>query len=67
MKMVTLSSYPTMPDAMIVQGMLEAHGIKTVLSDQNNPYVPVFGGVYIMVSDDDYQRARQLLDEHQDA
>lgn len=65
--MVLLSSYPTMPDAMIVQGMLQSHGIQTVLQDRNNMYVPVFGGVDMLVSEADYDRARQLLDDHQDA
>lgn len=62
--MVTLSSYPSLPDAAIVKGMLEANGIPAVLSDNNNPYVPVFGGVDLLVNDADYDRARQLLEMH---
>ncbi|MCC8036777.1 MAG: DUF2007 domain-containing protein [Bacteroidales bacterium] len=65
--MVLLSSYPTMPDAMIVQGMLKMHGITTVLRDRNNMYVPVFGGVDMLVDEADYEKARLLLDEHHDA
>lgn len=61
--MVVLSSFPSMPDAMIVKGMLEAHGISVVVSDRNNLYVPVFGGVDLMVNEHDYERARKLLDE----
>lgn len=65
--MKILSFYPSMPDAIIVKGMLEAHGISSVLSDHNNPYVPIFGGVDLMVDEQDYGRARKLLDEHNDA
>lgn len=65
--MTVLSSYPSMPDAAIVKGMLESHGIEAVLQDRNNPYVPIFGGVDLLVSDQDYARARRLLDEHHDA
>jgi hypothetical protein len=56
-----------MPDAAIVQGMLESHGIKSVLQDRNNAYVPIFGGVDLLVNDSDYEKARQLLIEHGDA
>lgn len=65
--MTLLSSYPSMPDAAIVQGMLESHGIKSVLQDRNNAYVPIFGGVDLLVNDSDYEKARQLLTEHGDA
>lgn len=65
--MVVLSSYPSMPDAAIVKGMLESHGIESVLQDCNNLYVPVFGGVNLLVNESDYDRARRLLDEHKDA
>lgn len=65
--MVVLSSYPSMPDAAIVKGMLESHGIESVLKDRNNLYVPVFGGVDLLVNESDYDRARRLLDEHKDA
>ncbi len=56
-----------MPDAAIVKGMLESHGIESVLQDRNNLYVPVFGGVNLLVNESDYDRARRLLDEHKDA
>lgn len=59
--MITLSSYPSMPDASIVQGMLESHGIRAVLRDRNNEYVPIFGGVDLLVSEQDYDEARRLL------
>lgn len=56
-----------MPDAAIVQGMLKSHGIQSVLQDRNNAYVPIFGGVDLLVNDNDYEKARQLLTEHGDA
>ena len=62
--MVPLTNFPTLEDAMIVQGMLESNGIPSVISNQNNLYVPIFGGVTLMVREDDYERARQLLSEH---
>ena len=64
--MVVISSYPSMPDAAIVKGMLGSHGIESVLKDRNNLYVPVFGGVDLLVNESDYDRARRLLDEHKD-
>lgn len=64
--MVELSNFPTLQDAMIVQGMLEANEIPSVISDQNNLYVPVFGGVSLMVREADYANARMLLASHRD-
>ena len=64
--MVTLESFSTPQEAAIVQGMLEANGIPSVVSDQNNLYVPIFGGVSLLVREEDLERARQLLREHKD-
>lgn len=64
--MVVLENYPNIQDASIVQGMLEANGIPCMVSDQNNLYVPVFGGVSLLVRQQDFERARQLLKEHHD-
>lgn len=64
--MVVLENYPNPQEAAIVQGMLEANGIPCVVSDQNNLYVPVFGGVSLLVPDEDLERARQLLKSHHD-
>ena len=64
--MVTLSNFPNVQDASIAQGMLEANGIPSVVSDQNNLYVPIFGGVSLLVREEDLERARQLLREHKD-
>jgi len=47
--------------------MLESHGIRVVLRDRNSEYVPVFGGVELLVSEQDYEEARRLLDAHHDA
>ncbi|MCM1369227.1 MAG: DUF2007 domain-containing protein [Candidatus Amulumruptor caecigallinarius] len=63
---VILESYNSMPDAAIVQGMLEAHGIEVMLDNRNNIYVPVFGGVDLIVDKEDYDRARCLLTEFKD-
>lgn len=64
--MVTLSNYPNVQDASIVQGMLEANGIPSVISDQNNLYVPIFGGVSLMVREEDLKRAQHLISTHHD-
>lgn len=64
--MVTLSNYPNVQDASIVQGMLEANGIPSVISDQNNLYVPIFGGVSLMVREEDLERAQHLISTHHD-
>ena len=64
--MVILENYPDMMQASIVQGMLEANGIQCVISDQNNLYVPVFGGVSLLVPENELERARQLLKQHHD-
>ena len=62
--MVTLSNFPTLQDAVIVQGMLESNGIPSVVSDQNNLYVPIFGGVALLVREVDFERAKELLESH---
>lgn len=64
--MVTLSNYPNVQDASIVQGMLEANGIPSVISDQNNLYVPIFGGVSLMVREEDLERAQHLISTYHD-
>lgn len=64
--MVELENYPNPQGAAIVQGMLESNGIPCVVSDQNNLYVPVFGGVSLLVPEQDLERARLLLREHKD-
>lgn len=63
---VILDSFPTLQDASIVSGMLEANGIATFVSDRNNLYVPIFGGVDLYVDADNLEKARRLLEEHSD-
>ena len=64
--MVTISNFPNEQEAAIAQGMLESNGIPSMVSDQNNLYVPVFGGVALMVREQDADRARHLLASHHD-
>lgn len=64
--MVVLDNYPNPQEAAIVQGMLESNGIPCAVQDNNNLYVPVFGGVTLMVREQDLARARELLREHGD-
>lgn len=64
--MVTLSNFPNIQDAAIAKGMLETHGIPCVISDQNNLYVPIFGGVSLLVPEEDIDEARRLLFDHKD-
>ena len=49
-----------------MQGMLEANGIPSMVSDQNNLYVPIFGGVTLLVAEKDIEKARELLRQHHD-
>ena len=55
-----------MQEASIVQGMLEANGIPSQISDGNNLYVPVFGGVSLYVREEDLKKAKELIREHGD-
>ncbi len=63
---VTVATFSNMQEASIVQGMLESNGIPSMISDQNNLYVPVFGGVNLLVYERDAPRALELLKEHHD-
>ena len=58
---VTVATFSNMQEASIVQGMLESNGIPSMISDQNNLYVPVFGGVNLLVYERDAPRALELL------
>lgn len=66
METTTLASYNTLQEAMIVKGMLEENGIKAFVSDNNNLYVPVFGGVDLIVYVKDAAKAKELLESHHD-
>ena len=63
---VTLAPYSTLAEAYIIKGMLESHGIKTIVRNENNLYVPIFDGVSIMVLEKDLERALLLLRENDD-
>ena len=62
--MEVLDNYPNIEEAMIIKGMLESNDIPCMVEDDNNLYVPVFGGVTIYVREEDLQRARDLLASH---
>ncbi len=64
--MITIATFANAQEASIVQGMLEANGINSMISDQNNLYVPVFGGVTLLVDEADAARAEELLKSHGD-
>lgn len=64
--MKLLATYFSLQEAYIVKGMLDDNGIPSAIVNENNLYVPVLSGVRVMVNDDDYERARQLLTEHHD-
>lgn len=64
--MVTLTNFSNEQEAAIVQGMLKANGIPSMISDENNLYVPVFAGVNLLVRKEDLKRAQELLQEHKE-
>jgi len=54
--------------AHMVQGYLESEGINTILKDElttqvNNMYSNAVGGVKVMVMDEDYENAIQILQQ----
>lgn len=63
---ITLATYSTLAEAYIIKGMLESHGISTIVRNENNLYVPVFDGVSIMVFEKDAEKALKLLKENED-
>lgn len=63
---VILTTYNSPEEAAIVAGMLHSNGIPCSVENRNNLYVPTFNGVDIVVFEKDLDRARQLLNEHQD-
>ncbi len=64
---VTLAVYPDIQEASIVKGMLGANGIPSMISDNNNLYVPYFGGVNLLVRESDFARAKELLRKYDDS
>lgn len=63
---VTLTSFSSPEEAAIVAGMLRSNGIPCEIENRNNLYVPTFNGVDIIVFAKDFDRARQLIKEHND-
>ena len=59
--MVIFDNYPNIEEASIIAGKLEDSGIPCYISDDNNLYVPVFGGVTIYVREEDLERAKQIV------
>ena len=62
-ELVSIATFNVAPDAYIVKGMLEKNGIASVVEDDNNLYVPVFGGVRLLVRRSDAERAEALVNE----
>lgn len=59
-------TFPT--QAHLVQGYLESEGIDTMLKDEfttqvNNMYSNAVGGVKVMVREEDYENAQQILQQ----
>jgi hypothetical protein len=59
-------TFPT--QAHMVQGYLESEGINSILKDEmttqvNNMYSNAIGGVKVMVRDEDYENAIQILQQ----
>lgn len=65
--MVLLDNYQNMEEASIIVGMLEENGIPCYVSDDNNLYVPVFGGVSVYVREHDLDAARKLTNTNSEA
>lgn len=57
-----IASFNTIQEAMILKGMLEANDIPAFISDHNNLYVPVFGGVDVVIYQRDREKAQSLID-----
>ena len=61
MALVKLDVYETPQEAYLVKGLLESNGIRAMVQDGDNLYVPVFNGVSLYVDDSDLAAARRLL------
>jgi len=63
-RVVISRTFPS--EAHMVQGYLESEGIETILKDElttqvNNLYSNAVGGVKVMVREEDYENAQQIL------
>lgn len=63
---VLLTTYSSPEEAAIVVGMLRSNGIPCEIENRNNLYVPIFNGVDIIVFEKDFERARNLIEQHQE-
>ena len=63
---VSVASFSDIQEATIVKGMLESNGIPVLIQDRNNLYVPVFGGISLLVDRSALPRAVELLKSHND-
>lgn len=63
---VLLTTYSSPEEAAIVVGMLRSNGIPCEIENRNNLYVPIFNGVDIIVFEKDFERARKLIEQHQE-
>jgi len=53
-------------EAMVVRGLLESAGIDCQLGDsENSPDVLPFGGIGLLVREEDAEQARQIIAEYQ--
>jgi hypothetical protein len=64
---VTLKSFNTTIEAHLARGMLESEGVEAVIRDEHTisirPYLSqALGGVRLDVLEEDFERARELLD-----
>ena len=52
-------------EALVVQGLLESAGIDSQLGNyENSPDVMPFGGIGVLVREEDAERARQMIEEY---
>ncbi len=68
MKLVTVAIFPLPQDAYIIRSRLEAEGIVSFLKDEftvqtDNFLSNAIGGVKLQVSEDDVQKAKDILEE----
>jgi len=61
-KIVVFNTFLNVNEAHLVKGLLESHGIKSFLFDELAvTFVPLVGGVRLMVRESDLAEARQVL------
>jgi hypothetical protein len=64
--MITVATFMAGHDAHLARGVLESEGIPASVIDENTSatvlYSPAIGGVKVQVNDEDYDRARKILE-----